>query len=148
MKAIINQIRKSYQLVSKGNTETAVEEFLKGGTAYEKAASLKALETFIKEAKTKLSEQVLKELDEENNREFEGFKIYKTTTPTKYSFDHNEDWSRHQAQLDKIKKQQKEIEDNMKLAFNKGITILDDQTGEVYEPAKYKSGGKETFAVK
>ena len=83
MKAIINQLEKAYKL--KGNEEEAAEQFIKGKDKYKKAASLKALENFVKVAKAKLMEDVLKELDSENNREFEGFKIYKTTTPTRYS---------------------------------------------------------------
>ena len=146
MKAIINQITKAYQLGK--NQEEAVELFLKGGDNYKKAASIKALENFCKLAKAKIKESVLKELDDENNREFEGFKIYKTTTPTKLSYDHNEDWLRHQAQGERINKEMKAIEEKMKLAFNKGVTILDENTGEVFEPAKYNSGGNETFAVK
>ena len=146
MKAIINQLEKAYKL--KGSEEEAAEQFIKGKDKYKKAASLKALENFVKVAKAKLMEDVLKELDNENNREFEGFKIYKTTTPTRYSYDHNADWSRYQSQIDRINKEKKAIEDNMKLAFNKGITILDEATGEVFEPAQFKSGGNETFAVK
>ena len=147
MKTIINQIKKAYKLVG-DNTQEAVELYLQSGTPIENAVNLKALEQFLKAAKVKLSDDVLNSLEEENNQQFGGFKVYKTTSPTKLGYDHNEDWKRYQDRIDAIKKEQKEIEDKMKLAYQKGITILDDQTGEVFEPAKYVSGGKDNYAVK
>jgi hypothetical protein len=146
MKTILNQIRKAYKLVT--NVNESVEQFLQEGTPVQNAVNLKALEQFIKAAKTRMSEDVLNALEQENNQQFQGFKVYKTTSATRYDFSHNEDWSNYQEKIDRIKAEQKEIEDNMKLAYNKGITILNDETGEVYEPALYKSGGKDTFAVK
>lgn len=126
-----------------------VEKFLNSEkSVIEKATELKALERFIKDAKAKLSGLVLDELDKENNIELNGFKVYKTTSATTLSFDHNEDWSNRQSKITALQLEQKEIEDKMKLAYNKGITILNEDTGEVYEPAKYKSGGKETYAIK
>ncbi len=137
------------ELVEAGAMEMMVEDFLSEGTkAYKKAVQLKAIEKFLAAAKAKLAEKVLTELEEENNRKFSGFQVYKSTTPTKYSYDHNEDWLAREKQLKAIKKEQKIIEDRMKAANKNGCSILDKETGEVFEPAKYKSGGNETFSIK
>jgi len=144
MKAILNQIRNAHKI-----TDEVIKEFVEGTESpIQKAVNLKALEKFVKAVKPLISESVQKELDEENNIQFGGMKVYKTTSATKLSYDHNEDWANLQKAKEEIERKQKAIEDNMKLAYQKGISIINEETGEVYEPARYKSGGQETFAVK
>ena len=137
------------ELVQVGAMEMLVEDFVsEDKEAFKKVIQLKAIEKFVKEAKAKLSEKVLNELDQENNRTYQGFQVYKSTSPTKYVYDHNEDWTKYESKLKAIKKEQKAIEDKMKLAFKNNLTILDEETGEVFEPAQYKSGGQETFTIR
>lgn len=141
------------ETINSGMLDSLTEEYLEDVAtgeveAYKKAIQLKSLEKFISEAKAKLSEKVLSDLERENNRTFEGFEVHKTTAQTKYSFDHNEDWLRLDKQVKAIKKDQKQIEDKMKLAFNKNISIIDEASGEIFAPAKYKSGGQEIYVVK
>ena len=141
------------ELLEAGAMELMVEDFVSdvetGSTeAFKKAVQLKAVEKFLSEAKAKLQEKVLLELDQENNRQYAGFNIYKTTAPTRYKYNHNEDWAKLDQEAKKIAKQKKELETKMILAFKQNISIIDEVSGEVYPPAKYSSGGQETFVIK
>lgn len=149
MSDLFKIFKEAPELLEVGAMEMLVEDFISQKTeSYKKAIQLKCIEKFVKEAKAKLNEAVLNELDSENHREFEGFKVYKSTAPTKYSYDHNEDWAGYQKRIDAIKKEQKVIEDRMKAANKNGCAILDQDTGEVFEPARYKSGGQDTFTIR
>lgn len=147
MKGLINQIRNAHKLLSNDNLDKTVNG-LSEENPIELAVSLKALESFIKKAKTVISDKVITELDKENNQQFGGAKVYKSTSATRLSYDHNEEWNRLQKEKEQIEKAQKEIEAKMKSAYNNGCSFIDDSSGEVFEPAQYKSGGKEIYIVK
>jgi len=50
----------------------------------------------------------------------------------KYDYSSNEDWNG-------LKKEMKVIEKNMQMAYKSNATILDEKTGEVYQPAVFEA---------
>ena len=111
------------------------------------AAQLKKLEDLHKSLKSKCSDYIVNDLYQYGGTSQMGYKIEKFTTGERLDYSHNEDWLAIENAKKELTERQKPIEEKMKLAYKKGFTIIDDETGEVYEPAKYKSGGKDTFKV-
>lgn len=75
-------------------------------------------------------------LIEANKNKGQGFKNWKLidikNNGSTYKFDHSESWR-------VINAMQKNIEEKMKQAAKLGVTVLDEDTGEVFEPAISKA---------
>ena len=73
---------------------------------------------------------------EANKNKGQGFKNWKLidikNNGSTYSFNHSESWR-------VINAMQKNIEEKMKQAAKLGVTVLDEETGEVFEPAIAKA---------
>jgi len=106
---------------------------------------IERLEKKREEVKIKAMQEV-----EENGEpiKHDGFVVSLFTAGTRLDYSANEAWLKGQKDIDKIKRDvQKPIEKKMSLAYKNGVTLFDDETGEVFAPAKYKSGGKETIRI-
>lgn len=113
----------------------------------EVAAQLKRLEDLHKTLKAKCSGYIVDELYTSGGSEKLGYKVEKFTTGERLDYSANEDWLAIENAKKELSERQKPIEEKMKMAYKKGFTIVDDETGEVYAPAKHKSGGKSSFKV-
>jgi len=106
---------------------------------------IEKLEQELKNAKIEAMQEV-----EENGEaiKHDGFTLSLFTAGTRLDYTNNEAWVKAQKEIDQIKRDvQKPIEKKMSLAYKNGVTLFDDETGEVFPPAKYKSGGKETIRI-
>lgn len=106
-------------------TEKVVEGFNKG---YELALLIKNLETELTMMKGQIKETVLIEIDK--SYKWNGFK-FEPTGGGKYEYKHDDTWV-------KLKKQLDEHQKIMQMSYKTGKSIIDEQTGEVYDSAIYK----------
>lgn len=63
-----------------------------------------------------------------------GAKLEIIETGTKYEYSTNKDWQELENKIVELKKQQKEIEDLIKIATKKGVAIVNPNTGETIMP--------------
>ena len=95
-----------------------------------------------------VSVYVINELDNNGEPINEGnFTFTKSTSRTFFDYSGNEDWARIQTEIDKLKREQRPIEKEMVNVYKSGRISINEDTGEVFQPAKYKSGGGDTFRV-
>lgn len=103
---------------------------------------IKGLETAIKSARESILDDCLTEFDKHGEKavKYHGCQ-FSATQSGRYDFSHNKDWS-------DLSSKMKSIESKMKIAYsNPGTALIDEDTGEVYEPASYKSS-KRSISVK
>ena len=113
----------------------------------EVAAQLKILEDLHKTLKSKCTNYIVEELYTSGNSDVMGYKVEKFTSGERLDYSSNEDWSAYQSVIEEMKAKQLPIEQKMKAAYKNGCSMFDEETGETFAPAKYKSGGKDTFKV-
>ena len=113
----------------------------------EVAAQLKRLEDLHKTLKSKCSGYIIDELYTSGSTEKIGYKVEKFTTGERLDYSSNEDWTAYENVIQEMKEKQKPIEAKMKAAYKVGSSFVDDETGEVFSPAKHKSGGQDSFKV-
>lgn len=70
-----------------------------------------------------------------------GIYVEKRIGYAKYDYDSN-------AEYREKKKELKELEENLKQASKSGKSIIDNETGEIYEPLKVKSYSKDSLIIK
>jgi len=131
------------------STESIVESVINGIedgniNPIEVAAQLKRLEDLHKTLKSKCTNYIVDEL---YTSDMIGYRVEKFTTGERLDYSSNEDWSAYQAVIEEMKAKQLPIEQKMKAAYKNGCSMFDEETGETFSPAKYKSGGKDTFKV-
>lgn len=68
-----------------------------------------------------------------------GAKLEIAETGTKYEYSTNQDWQELENKIVELKKQQKEIEDLIKIATKKGVAIVNPNTGETIMPVVKQS---------
>ena len=110
------------------------EQVLNGEyNALELYSELSDLEKAIKAAKDEILEDAITEFEKHGAKSVKeyGFEI-SATQSGRYDYSSNQTYMQ-------LKNQMKDIEDKMKAAYSTQSTILDDNTGEVYEPASYKA---------
>ena len=134
------------------STESIVESVVNGIeegniNPIEVAAQLKRLEDLHKTLKTKCTNYIVDELYTSGASDMIGYRVEKFTTGERLDYSSNEDWSAYQAVIEEMKSKQLPIEQKMKAAYKNGCSMFDEETGETFSPAKYKSGGKDTFKV-
>lgn len=76
---------------------------------------------------------------EKGNTNYLGAKLEIAETGTKYEYSTNQDWQELENKIVELKKQQKEIEDLIKIATKKGVAIVNPTTGETIMPVKKES---------
>lgn len=106
-------------------------------------ANLKVFEKFVKDAINQIEPLALEEAGNYNEKtisEF-GFQITKRNGYVTYDFSENEDVRRLESEL-------KGIKDILKNASRMGKSIVDDNTGEIYEPCSIKGGSKDSLSIK
>lgn len=113
----------------------------------EVAAQLKRLEDLHKQLKAKTTGFIVDELYNSGNAEKLGYKIEKFTTGERLDYSGNEDWKALEDAKKELTERQKPIEVKMKTAYKNGCSLVDDETGEIFTPAKHKSGGQDSFKV-
>lgn len=127
-----------------------IEEVQKGNiSAYPIAIEIDLLIKELQAQKDTLKPYVVDEL--ENNGEAlkcGEYTISVFNPRTTFTYDHNEDWSRLESKIKEIKREQKKIVKQMEFAYKNCKTIIDESTGEVFEAAKYKSGGGTSYSIK
>jgi hypothetical protein len=106
-------------------TERVIEGFDKG---YELALLIKNIETELTMMKGQIKETVLIEI--ENGYTYDGHK-FEPTQSGRYVYDHSDDWK-------KLSSKRKELEKMMQMSYKTGKSIIDEDTGEVYDSAIYK----------
>jgi hypothetical protein len=112
---------------------------------YIKAKSLQEYLTVMMGA---IKEDAISEADKygrDDNTMF-GIKFECASTPRRYDYSNNKEWSLLQEQITELKKKQLEIEDKMKRAIGTG-GIIDEESGEVLEPPNVTSGGNTTLKI-
>jgi flagellar biosynthesis/type III secretory pathway chaperone len=96
-------------------------------------SKLSELEKAVKEAKDEIMEDAISEFEKygaKSIREY-GFEI-SIAQSGRYDYSDNADWNKKQSEI-------KEIERRMQAAYKANGSILDENTGEIIEPAIYKS---------
>ena len=106
-------------------------------------ANLKVFEKFVKDAINQIEPLALEEAGNYNEKTFSefGFQITKRNGYVSYDFSSNEDVLRLEAEL-------KARKDILKNASKMGKSIIDEDTGEIYEPCPIKGGTKDTLSIK
>jgi len=94
-------------------------------------SELSELEKLIKEAKEEIIESALKEFDRHGTTKvnLHGFEITLSKTG-RYDYSQSSTWEQKNNSL-------KELEKKMQFAFKAGGTVVDENTGEVIDPAIY-----------
>ena len=94
---------------------------------------LNELEKAIKDAKEEILNDAILEFDRHGAKSIieYGFEI-SATQSGRYDYTNNSDWNMY-------KNKMKDIESKMQAAYKNNASILDDNTGEVYEAALYKA---------
>lgn len=87
-----------------------------------------------------IKEKAFIEAKEYDKQEKFGYKISVTNGYNKYDYSVNQDYSR-------LSKEIKELEDKLKTASKNGMSFLNEETGEVFEPCPVKGGVSETFKL-
>ena len=102
---------------------------------------------FLKELKDHLDtcidaikEKAFLEAKEYDKQEAYGYKVSITNGYTTYDYSSNPDYANLKAEL-------KKLEDKLKTASKQGMALLNEETGEVYEPCPIKGGVSETFKL-
>ena len=129
---------------------TKLKQMLEDGMldAINEFKKLKADKKALDEREKILLPYVLEEINSNGGTvQKEGFMFTSYHSATRLDYSGNEDWRSLNDKIEALKKQMKPIEDKMKTAYNNGCSMVDNDTGEVFEPAKYKSGGKETIRI-
>ena len=108
---------------------------------------LKSLAEYVNAALNVLKPDAFNELDKyrkEGGYDFNGVKVEISQAPRRFDYSNDSRWSELQAEIDRLRKYQKERE-----AFLKKLQkpVVDPETGELIEPPKVKSGGYETIKV-
>lgn len=103
---------------------------------YELALFLKELDDIIKGIKSEIIDTVLSEF--EDKYEYNGFRFEKTQSG-RYTYNHSKDWN-------DMNEKRKELEKIMQMSFKTGKSIINEETGEVYESAVYKPN-KESYKI-
>jgi len=134
------------------STESIVESIVNGIeegniNPIEVAAQLKRLEDLHKTLKTKCTNYIVDELYTSGSSDMIGYKVEKFTTGERLDYSANEDWLAIENAKKELTERQLPIEQKMKAAYKNGCSMFDEETGETFSPAKYKSGGKDTFKV-
>ena len=73
---------------------------------------------------------------EKNSVDFNGWKFAKFTSGYRFTYDENEDWKELDKKKKAVEKEMKAIQKKMELAFKDGMTIVDEDSGEIYAPSK------------
>lgn len=94
---------------------------------------LTELEKAIKDAKAEILEDAMTEFDKHGEKTvvLHGYEIA-VTQSGRYDYSSSSDWNTKKAEL-------KDIETKMQAAYKSNSSVLDNDTGEVFEPASYKS---------
>jgi len=134
------------------STESIVESVINGIEEgkidpREVAAQIKRLEELQKDLKKECSDYIVDQLYTSGSTDIIGYRVEKFTTGERLDYSSSEDWSAYQAVIEEMKAKQLPIEQKMKAAYKNGCSMFDEETGETFSPAKYKSGGKDTFKV-
>ena len=134
------------------STESIVESVINGIeegniNPIEVAAQLKRLEDLHKTLKTKCTNYIVDELYTSGSSDMIGYRVEKFTTGERLDYSANEDWLAIENAKKELTERQLPIEQKMKAAYKNGCSMFDEETGETFAPAKYKSGGKDTFKV-
>lgn len=106
-------------------------------------ARLKTFEKFVKDCYTQIEHLAMEEADnysEKTIKDF-GFEITKRAGSITYDYSVNEDVRRLEVEL-------KTIKDILKNASKMGKSILDEESGEVFEPCPAKGGVKDSLSIK
>jgi hypothetical protein len=94
---------------------------------------LTELEKAIKEAKSEIMEEAINEFDKHGAKTIKeyGYEI-SSTQSGRYDYSNNPDWN-------SLNNDRKELETKMQAAYKANGSVIDEETGELIEPALYKS---------
>lgn len=116
------------------NLEEKKQQVLNGDyNALKLYGELADLEKAIKKAKAEILEDAIIEFEKHGEKSVSanGFEISKSQSG-RYDYSDNADWNKLQSNI-------KELEKKMQAAYKGGGEILDNDTGEIIEPATYKA---------
>jgi hypothetical protein len=109
---------------------------------------LKVVSEYVNNCMDYIKESAIDELDKhgKDGAKLFGIPVIKKETAKKMSYEHNDKWCALDDSIQALTAERKQIEAQMKGAIGTA-GLIDDETGEIIEPAKVINEGKTTIAV-
>lgn len=144
MKSLRESGAESLEEIAQGYLEQVESGY---ADAYLLGIEVKRLLDLIDIIKPELTSLIVDELNVFEGLQSNGYKVEIFNSATRLDYSENESWKEKEEQIKELKKAQKPIEKKMSLAYKNGGSFFDEDSGEVFPPAKYKSGGATTYRI-